>query len=63
MPDTKPLRKASGMPSGQAKGCGLPVAHLLVLFSGQTDLVPDAWAEPMNSGDIWIPRCLLDPYG
>ena len=29
MPDTKALHNHFGQPSGQAKGCGLPVAHLL----------------------------------
>lgn len=53
MPDTRPLREAFGMPSGQAKECGFPMAHLLVLFSAQTGLLLDAWAGPMYSADIW----------
>jgi len=52
MPDTRELRKAFGTPSGQAKGCGFPVAHLLVLFSAQTGVLLDAWAGPMHTGDI-----------
>jgi hypothetical protein len=32
MPDTPALQKHFGQPSGQKKGCGFPVAHLLVLF-------------------------------
>jgi hypothetical protein len=52
MPDTPELRRAFGMPSGQAKGCGFPVAHLLVLFSAQTGLLLDAWAGPLRTGDV-----------
>jgi hypothetical protein len=52
MPDTKPLRKVFGTPSGQAEGCSFPVAHLLVLFSASTGLLIDAWASPMHTGDL-----------
>ena len=52
MPDTPGLRKAFGMPSGQTKGCGFPVAHLLVLFSAGTGLLLDAWAGPLRTGDV-----------
>ena len=51
MPDTAALRKAFGTPSGQADGCGFPVAHLLVLFCAQTGLLADAWAAPLRTGD------------
>ncbi len=64
MPDTPELQKAFGMPSGQKKGCGFPVAHLLVLFSAQTGLLLDAWAGPLGSGDLEsLPEAhwLLDP--
>jgi Transposase DDE domain len=52
MPDTPELRRAFGMPSGQKRGCGFPVAHLLVLFSAQTGLLLDAWASPLRTGDM-----------
>ena len=52
MPDTPELREAFGMPSGQVKGCGFPVAHLLVLFSAGTGLLLDAWAGPLRTGDM-----------
>ena len=52
MPDTPELREAFGMPSGQATGCGFPVAHLLVLFSAGTGLLLDAWAGPLRTGDM-----------
>jgi len=32
MPDTPALQLAFGLPPGQKRGCGFPVAHLLVLF-------------------------------
>jgi hypothetical protein len=52
MPDTKELRKVFGTPSGQKKGCGFPVAHLLVLFSATTGLLLDTWASPLNTSDV-----------
>ena len=52
MPDTPGLRKAFGMPAGQAQGCGFPVAHLLVLFSASTGLLLDAAASPLRTGDL-----------
>jgi hypothetical protein len=52
MPDTPELQKAFGQPGAQAKGCGFPVAHLLVLFHAQTGLLLDAWASPLRTGDM-----------
>jgi DDE family transposase len=52
MPDTPELRKAFGMPSGQKKGCGFPVAHLLMLFSAATGMLIDVWASPLRTGDL-----------
>jgi hypothetical protein len=55
MPDTPALRKAFGpVPEsqGQAKGCGFPVAHLLVMFNVATGLLLDAVASPMRTGDV-----------
>ena len=52
MPDTDELRAAFGMPAGQAKGCGFPVAHLLVMFSAATGLLLDAAASPLRTGDL-----------
>ena len=52
MSDTAELRKAFGTPSGQAKGCGFPVAHLLVLFNAATGMLFDAWAAPLHTGDL-----------
>jgi hypothetical protein len=52
MPDTPALRKAFGSPAGQARGCGFPVAHLLVMFNLATGLLVDAAASPMRTGDV-----------
>lgn len=52
MPDTTELGDAFGTPSGQAEGCGFPTAHLLVLFSAATGLLLDAFAGPLNTGDV-----------
>ena len=47
MPDRPALQKHFGQPSGQKKGCGFPVAHLLVLFdagSGRLlDVLVSSW--------------------
>ena len=52
MPDTADLRRAFGQPGGQKRGCGFPVAHLLVLFSAATGLLLDAFASPLRTGDV-----------
>ena len=52
MPDTPELQKAFGQPSGQKKGCGFPVAHLLLLFDAATGLLVDADAGPLHTGDV-----------
>lgn len=52
MPDTKELREAFGQPRGQAKGCGFPTAHLLVLFSASTGLLLDVFASPLYTSDV-----------
>jgi hypothetical protein len=52
MPDTPALQRVFGQPGEQAKGCGFPVAHLLVLFDAATGLLLDAWASPLRTGDM-----------
>ena len=52
MPDTPSLRKAFGQPRQQAKGCGFPVAHLLVMFNVATGLLVDAVASPLETSDV-----------
>jgi len=47
MPDTPVLRRHGGQPTGQKKGCGCPVAHLLVWFDAGTgrllDILVSSW--------------------
>lgn len=52
MPDTPALQKHFGQPSGQKKGCGFPVAHLMALCDLSTGLVIDLIASPLRSGDL-----------
>ena len=52
MPDTPELRKAFGLPSGQAKDCGFPVARLMVLFSASTGLLLGVSATAGRTGEL-----------
>jgi hypothetical protein len=53
-PDTPELREHFGTASGQAPGCGFPVAHLLVLFCASTGLLLNVWASPRNTSDVGL---------
>jgi hypothetical protein len=52
MPDTPELQAHFGQPSGQAKGCGFPVAHLLALFHAGTGLLLSVLASPWRTHDM-----------
>jgi hypothetical protein len=52
MPDTPELQDYFGQPSNQAKGCGFPVAHILVLFHAGTGLLLRVIASPMRTHDM-----------
>jgi len=52
MPDTPELQKAFGQPSGQAPGCGFPVAHLLVLFHAHSGSLLKTLALPLRTHDV-----------
>lgn len=52
MPDTPALQQHFGQPSGQAPGCGFPVAHLLALFHADTGLVLRALPAPLRTHDM-----------
>jgi hypothetical protein len=52
MPDTPELQEHFGQPSAQAKGCGFPVAHLLVLFHAGTGLLLRVLASPLRTHDM-----------
>jgi hypothetical protein len=51
MPDTPELQAHFGQPGGQAKGCGFPVAHLMVLVDHPTGFVRRTLALPLRTGD------------
>jgi Transposase DDE domain len=52
MPDTPELQAHFGQPGNQAKGCGFPVAHLLVLFHAGTGLLLEVLTAPLRSHDM-----------
>ena len=52
MPDTDALRGHFGQPSGQADGCGFPVAHLMALFDARRGYLLEAAAQPLNTHDM-----------
>ena len=52
MPDTDALRAPFGQPSGQAAGCGFPVAHLMALFDAKRGYLLQASAQPLNTHDL-----------
>jgi hypothetical protein len=51
MPDVDELRETFGQPSGQADGCGFPVAHLLAVVEAETGYLLKVQAAPMNTHD------------
>lgn len=51
MPDTDELRETFGQPSGQADGCGFPVAHLLAVVEADTGYLIKPRVAPMNTHD------------
>lgn len=51
MPDTDELRETFGQPSGQADGCGFPVAHLLAVVDAETGYLIKTQAAAMNTHD------------
>lgn len=52
MSDTPELQAHFGQPSGQKKGCGFPVAHLLALFHAGTGLLLNVLASPWRTHDM-----------
>ena len=52
MSDTPELQAHFGQPSGQAQGCGFPVAHMLALFHAGTGLLLRVVASPMRTHDM-----------
>ena len=52
MPDTPALQKKFGQPGGQKKGCGFPVANLLMLVDSHSGLVLDVLISPLRTHDL-----------
>jgi hypothetical protein len=52
MPDTPDLQATFGQPSGQAPGCGFPVAHLLALFEMTTGYLRRTILAPLATHDL-----------
>jgi len=52
MPDTDQLREHFGQPSGQAVGCGFPVAHLMALFDARRGYLIKASVRPLETHDM-----------
>jgi hypothetical protein len=52
MPDTEELRNYFGQPTGQAEGCGFPVAHLMALFDVKRGYLLEATAQPLFTHDL-----------
>src|SRR4051794_12225775 len=52
MPDTPELQAHFGQPSGQRKGCGFPVAKVLVLFHVGTGMLLRMTTAPLRSHDM-----------
>jgi hypothetical protein len=52
MPDTPELARHFGYPTGQRKGCGFPVAHLMALMDMATGLVRHVHAQPVYRNDM-----------
>jgi len=52
MPDTPPLQRRFGQPTGQKPGCGFPVAHLLALFDAYTGMLVDVLVSSWRTHDM-----------
>lgn len=52
MPDTPALQAHFGQPTGQAAGCGFPVAHPMTRFDARTGYLVETAAAPLRTGDL-----------
>ena len=57
-PDTPELQAAFGQPSGQAKGCGFPVAKVVALFCWASGAVVEAVVGPYRMSELALWRSL-----
>jgi hypothetical protein len=60
MPDTPDLQKAFGQPTGQAKGCGFPVAKVVAMFCWASGAVLQAAIGPYCKHELPLWRQLWD---
>jgi hypothetical protein len=58
MPDTADLQAAFGQPSGQAVGCGFPVAKVVALFCWASGAVLEAAIGPLRMSELALWRKL-----
>jgi hypothetical protein len=52
MPDVPELQNHFGQPSGQRRGCGFPVAHLVMLFDLATGMLLRVATSPLRTHDM-----------
>ncbi len=52
MPDTAELRSYFGQPTGQRRGCGFPVAHMLARIDAETGFLHDVVVSPLRTHDM-----------
>jgi len=58
MPDTGELQAAFGQPSGQAPGCGFPVARIVAMFCWASGAVLEAAIGAYRKSELPLWRCL-----
>lgn len=52
MPDTEDLQAAFGQPGAQKKGCGFPIAHMLLMTDAATGLIMDVLSAPLRTHEM-----------
>lgn len=62
MPDTPDLQAAFPQPTGQRRGCGFPVAQLVVLFCWATGTILDVAIDTIRPHELTLFRRLWDHF-
>jgi hypothetical protein len=62
MPDTPELQKAFPQPSGQAPGCGFPVAQVVTLFCWASGAIIDVMIDALRPHELTLFRQLWDYF-
>ncbi len=52
MSDTEDLQEAFGQPGRQKKGCGFPIAHMLLMTDAATGLIMDVLSAPLRTHEM-----------